>query len=178
MSLSASLMPTACLVTTLRAQGRVVTMTSVLWFRRDLRLRDHPALHDAAQQGPVVALFVLDPTLLRPAGAPRVAFLYRTLRALDTELRAHGGRLVVRPGDPARVLPEVAAECAATSVHVSADFAPYGSRRDAAVEEALGPSVPLVRTGSPYAVSPGRVRKGDGTPFMVSTPFYRAWVDH
>ena len=35
-------------------------MTSVLWLRRDLRLRDHPALHEAAGDGPVVALFVLD----------------------------------------------------------------------------------------------------------------------
>jgi deoxyribodipyrimidine photo-lyase len=38
--------------------------------------------------------------------------------------------------------------------------------------------VELVRTGSPYAVTPGRVRKRDGSPFRVFTPFYRAWSDH
>jgi deoxyribodipyrimidine photo-lyase len=150
-------------------------MTSVLWFRRDLRLRDHPAMHEAAKDGPVLALFVLDQTLLRPSGAPRVAFLYRALRALDADLREHGGRLVVRRGDPAKALPRIARECGASAVHVSADFGPYGSRRDQAVEKALG-SVPLVRTGSPYAVSPGRVVKDDGSPFKVFTPFYRAWV--
>ncbi|HEU5265792.1 MAG TPA: deoxyribodipyrimidine photo-lyase, partial [Jatrophihabitans sp.] len=73
-------------------------MTSVLWLRRDLRLHDHPALHAAAADGPVVALFVLDPALLAPAGAPRVAFLYRTLRAFDAQLRERGGRLVARRG--------------------------------------------------------------------------------
>ncbi|MCF8531242.1 MAG: DNA photolyase family protein, partial [Candidatus Nanopelagicales bacterium] len=39
-------------------------------------------------------------------------------------------------------------------------------------------SVPLIRTGSPYAVAPGRVLKGDGTPFRVFTPFYKNWVEH
>jgi deoxyribodipyrimidine photo-lyase len=152
-------------------------VTSVLWLRRDLRLRDHPALHEAAKDGPVVALFVLDQALLKPAGAPRVAFLYRTLRAVDAELREHGGRLLVRRGDPVNVVPAVVKEADAGSVHVSADFGPYGRSRDEAVEQALG-DVPLVRTGSPYAIAPGRVVKGDGEPFKVYTPFYRAWAQH
>jgi deoxyribodipyrimidine photo-lyase len=152
-------------------------VTAVLWLRRDLRLGDHPALHAAAADGPVLALFVLDPALLGPAGAPRVAFLYRTLRSLDEALRADGGRLVIRPGDPVQVLPEVVAEAGAASVHVSADFAPYGRRRDAAVEQALD-GVPFVRTGSPYAVSPGRVTKADGSPFRVYSAFYRGWREH
>ena len=152
-------------------------MTSVLWLRRDLRLRDHPALHAAAKEGPVVALFVLDPALLHRAGAPRVAFLYRTLRTLAADLEQHGGRLVVRRGDPVRAVPRVVAEAGGETVHVSADFGPYGARRDAAVERALG-DVPLVRTGSPYAVAPGRVLKADGTPFKVYSPFYRGWRAH
>ncbi|HEX3335132.1 MAG TPA: deoxyribodipyrimidine photo-lyase [Jatrophihabitans sp.] len=151
-------------------------MTSVLWLRRDLRLRDHPALN-AAAGGPVVALFVLDPALLGPAGPARIAFLYRTLRALDTELRGQGARLVIRRGDPVTAVARVVREVGAGSVHVSADFNPYGARRDAAVEAALG-DVAFVRTGSPYAVSPGRIRNADGQPYRVYTPFYRAWTSH
>jgi deoxyribodipyrimidine photo-lyase len=149
---------------------------AVLWFRRDLRLSDHPALLAAAQEGPVVALFVLDDALRGPSGPARIAFLYRTLRALDEQLRERGGRLTVRRGRPENVVPAVAAECGATSVHVSADFGPYGAARDKRVDEALGDG-PLVRTGSPYAVAPGQVTKRDGTPFKVYTPFYRAWAD-
>jgi deoxyribodipyrimidine photo-lyase len=152
-------------------------VTSVLWLRRDLRLRDHPAMHEAGKQGPVVALFVLDPALLKPAGAARLAFMYRSLRALDADLREHGGRLLVRRGDPVRAVAKVVREADAEAVHVSADFGPYGVRRDQAVADALG-DVPLVRTGSPYAVSPGRVTKPDGEPFKVYTPFYRAWREH
>jgi deoxyribodipyrimidine photo-lyase len=152
-------------------------VTYLLWLRRDLRLRDHPALHAAAADGPVAALFVLDPALLTPAGAPRVAFLYRTLRALDAELREHGGALVVRGGAPDEVVPQMAREIDAGGVHISADFNPYGRRRDDAVATALG-DVPLIRTGSPYAVSPGRVTKDGGEPYRVFSPFYRAWLQH
>jgi deoxyribodipyrimidine photo-lyase len=157
--------------------GTLPGVTSVLWLRRDLRLHDHPALHEAAKNGPVAAVFVLDPALLTPAGAPRIAFLYRTLRALDAEVAEHGGRLVIRRGDPVSVLPAIVHEVGADAVHVSADFNPYGARRDAAVEDALG-AVPLLRTGSPYAVSPGRIVKADGSPFKVYSPFYRAWRQH
>src|ERR1700761_2745840 len=152
-------------------------MSAVLWFRRDLRLGDNPALLAAADEGPVVALFVLDDELRKPSGAPRVAFMYRTLRALDARLREHGGGLVVRRGQPENVVPAVAKERGASSVHISADFGPYGKARDERVEEALG-EVPLVRTGSPYAIAPGRITKGDGTPFKVYTPFYKAWSEH
>jgi deoxyribodipyrimidine photo-lyase len=75
------------------------------------------------------------------------------------------------------VIPELAREVGATSVHVSADAGPYGRRRDDAVERALG-DVPLLRTGSPYAVTPGRITKRDGTPFQVFSPFARAWREH
>src|SRR6201996_1832115 len=152
-------------------------MSAVLWFRRDLRLGDPPALLAAADDGPVVALFVLDDVLRKPSGAARVAFMYRTLRALDAQLREHGGGLVVRRGRPENVVPAVAKEAGASSVHISADFGPYGRARDERVEDALG-DVPLVRTGSPYAIAPGRITKGDGTPFKVYTAFYRAWSEH
>lgn len=146
---------------------------SVLWFRRDLRLDDHPALA-AAAGGPVVPLFVLDPALLAPAGPPRVAYLLRTLRALDGALRALGGRLVVRSGPPERAVPAVVAECSAGAVHVTRDHGPYGRARDRRVAAALG-SVPLVGTGSPYAVPPGAVRTAGGDAFRVFSAFYRAW---
>ena len=152
---------------------------TVMWFRRDLRLRDHPALHAAAKKGPVTALFVLDDVLLERDKGPRTAMLFRTLRALDEDLRSHGGRLTVRRGKPQTVVPQVATEIGASEVHISVDFAPYGKRRDERVEKALGEvgsGVPLVRTGSPYAVSPGFVTKQDGEPFKVFSPFYREWM--
>jgi deoxyribodipyrimidine photo-lyase len=151
---------------------------SLLWFRRDLRLTDHPALLDAIDAagpgGDVLPVFVVDPALWRPAGGPRREFLRECLTALQESL---GGALVLRSGDPADVLPRLVREVGGGSVHVSADAGPYGRRRDVAVEQGLG-TVPLVRTGSPYAVTPGRVTKSDGDPYTVFSPFARAWRAH
>lgn len=150
---------------------------TVLWLRRDLRLHDHPALHQAAATGGrVLPLFVLDPRLWRPAGAPRRAWLLRSLRSLD---RSMDGALVVRRGDPARVLADVVRQTGASTVHVTADAGPYGRRRDDALTAALAKAgTALVRTGTPYAVGPGRVTKADGSPYAVFTPFSRAWNQH
>ena len=152
--------------------------TALLWFRRDLRLSDHPALlaaqEAAGDGGTVLPVFVFDDRLWRPSGGPRRQFL---LDCLDDLRTSTGGALVLRHGDPAHVVPQLAAEVGAGSVHVSADTGPYGRQRDAAVETALG-EVPLVRTGSPYLVTPGRVTKRDGTTFQVFSPFARAWREH
>ena len=143
---------------------------SIMWFRRDLRLSDSPALLHAAADGEVVGLFVLDPSLLRPSGAPRTAMLYRTLRALDAQL---DGKLVIRHGKPASVVAAVVDELGAHAVHAAHDFGPYGNRRDADVASQL--RVPLVFTDSPYAVPPGEVRNGSGSGYQVYSAFYRAW---
>jgi deoxyribodipyrimidine photo-lyase len=153
-------------------------MPTLMWFRRDLRLSDNLALIEAAHgaaesDGSVVGLFVLDPALVQPSGAPRLAVLYRTLRALDESL---DGRLLVRRGKPTTVVPAVVRERAVDSVHCAADFGPYGAERDRAVADAL--SVPLVSTGSPYAVQPGQISGGGGKPYQVYSAFYRAWREH
>ncbi len=152
-----------------------------MWFRRDLRLADHPALlaacdETAAADPGVLALFVLDDTLRGPAGAARLAFLYRCLRELDERI---GGRLCVRTGDPVEVVPAVAREIGAGTVHCSTDHGPYGTRRDRRVAEALARDGRELRPlGSPYAVAPGRLHTAGGTPFRVYTPYYRAWYAH
>lgn len=147
---------------------------TVLWFRRDLRLQDMPALLDAAAAGgPVLGCFVLDPRLEASSGARRLQFLGDSLRELD---RALDGRLLISRGLPTEVIPQICAAVGATAVHISADFSPFGVRRDASVAAALHAlGGTLVSTGSPYLVSPGRVTKDDGSPYKVFTPFFGRW---
>lgn len=149
-------------------------MTAVLWFRRDLRLADHPALLAAAEaDGEVLACYVLDPGLAG-AGARRLRYLYDALTELRTAL---DDRLLILAEDPRTAIPRIVDAVGASSVHVSEEFTPFAARRDAAVRSALG-DVEWVATGSPYLVTPGRVTKSDGTPFKVFTPFFAAWRDH
>ena len=154
-------------------------MASVMWFRRDLRLSDNPALVAAAADGPVLPLFVLDRALWGPAGPSRRSYLAASLRSLDASLRDRGGRLSVTEGDPVERVLAAAQAVGAERVHVAADLGPYGSERDVAVERTLAEhEIELVRTGSPYAVTPGRVTTGAGEPYRVFTPYHRAWADH
>ena len=110
--------------------------TAVVWFRRDLRVRDQPtflaAAGGAARRASRCSCSI--PALLDPSGPPRRTVLYRCLRELDENL---DGRLLVVRGDPADVVPRVAAAVDAPQVHVAADFGPYGRTRDEAVEKAL-----------------------------------------
>ena len=149
-------------------------MPTVLWFRRDLRLHDLPPLLDAAaDDSGVLACFVLDPRLEASSGPRRLQFLGDSLRELDARLN---GRLLVTRGNPRDRIPQICQALAATAVHISADFSPFGSRRDAELTEQLSAiDVSVVATGSPYLVSPGRVTKDDGSPYKVFTPFYRRW---
>jgi deoxyribodipyrimidine photo-lyase len=158
----------------------MATSTSaVMWFRRDLRLGDNPALVEAAADGDVLPLFVLDPALWGPAGPSRRAHLGASLRALDASLRQRQAGLSVVRGDPVRRVVQAAREVGAQRVHVAADYGPYGHARDEEVEKALaGHGIELVRTGSPYAVAPGRVTNGSGDAYKVYTPFSRAWAEH
>ncbi len=86
--------------------------------------------------------------------------------------------LVVRTGSPARVVPDLVTETGACSVHISAESTPFGRRRDSGVQSALPAGVPLVATGSPYAIGPGIIRTGQGSGYQVFTPFSRAWRAH
>ena len=85
------------------SSGKKSEATALTWFRRDLRLSDHPALSAALSEfDRVVPLFVWDPALLGPTGPARLAFLAGCVSALDDSL---DGRLVTRQGmertDPA-----------------------------------------------------------------------------
>lgn len=148
-------------------------MTNVMWFRRDLRLSDHPALAAAARDD-VLPLVVLDPRQLVSAHAASRDYFLASVAALQASLQ---GALVVRVGDPVAIVPALVREVGAQAVHASRDYGFVGERRDAQVTRELG-DVPLIHTGSQYVVAPGRVLKDDGTPYKVFTPFYKAWLRH
>lgn len=146
---------------------------SIFWFRRDLRLTDNPALLAAiSESDEIIPVFIMDQEIAKRAGDHRRAYLADSLRALDHSLN---GALHVLSGDPTKVLADLMSRKGASSVHVAAEYAPYGVARDARVEAA---GIELTKTGSIYAVAPGRVRKSDDTPYKVYTPFFKAWAAH
>jgi deoxyribodipyrimidine photo-lyase len=154
---------------------------ALLWYRRDLRVADHPALTLAAREFErVVPVFVLDDALLhgRFASSPRTAFMLGCLRALDEALRERGSGLVVRHGRPERELVVLAAQTGAQAVLWTSDVAPYARVRDKRVSAALREAGLQARPqGGAYVVDVSRPRTQAGRPFTVFSPFHRRWLE-
>src|SRR5262245_50244636 len=111
--------------------------TALVWFRRDLRVHDHPPLREAlADHARIVPVFVLDDRLLegRFASGNRTRFLLECLRDLREAL---DGNLVVAQGRPEEELPRLAREYGARAVYYAADHSPFARRRDDTVDAAL-----------------------------------------
>src|SRR5579875_758367 len=155
-------------------------MTALLWFRRDLRLHDHPALHAAMEQHErVLPVFCLDDRLLagRHASGPRTRFLLECLHDLARGLGERGAALVVRRGRPEQVLVELARAVGADAVYCTQGVTPFARQRGGAVAEALSAA------GIEHHVEPGLavtdgfagLRTQAGKPYTVFTPFYRSW---
>ena len=152
----------------------------VVWFRRDLRLHDHPGLTDALGQGrPLAPLFVLDPVLLhgRFASPIRAWFLLGALHALRRELEMRGARLFVRIGDPRTIVPAFAREIGADEVYVSRDLGPYGRRRDRAVADTLRSHGVAFHARRGLVIhEPEDVHTATGSGYTVFGPFQRRWA--
>jgi deoxyribodipyrimidine photo-lyase len=153
---------------------------AIVLFTRDLRLHDNPALHAAVTSADqVVPLFVLDSGIVRlDFNRPnRAAFLAESLADLDGALRRRGGRLVVRRGDVADEVAQVAAEVGAASVHVSADYSRYAVTREQRIRDAVT-ALDVQVHDALVVVAPGQVTTGAGEPYSVFAPYYRRWLEH
>ena len=149
---------------------------TIVWFRRDLRLADNPALSAAASGGgPVVPVYVLEEDAGAPLGRASRWWLRRSLEALAADLARLGAPLVLRRGEPQAVVEALAAETGADTVLWNRRWDPEGAARDrriAAALEARG-----LRTGEHEATllfEPAAVRTRSGGPFRVFGPFWRA----
>ena len=150
-------------------------MTTILWFRRDLRLSDQPALVAAAQEGAVVPVYVLDdetPRHRKMGGASRW-WLHHSLASLDASLREKGSRLILRRGRADEVLAKLAEETGAGRVHAIRHYEPWWRN----AERALTKRLELICHDGNYLAPPGSVTTGSGQPYKIYTPFWRALAD-
>ncbi|MDA7965270.1 deoxyribodipyrimidine photo-lyase [Ruegeria sp.] len=147
----------------------------ILWFRRDLRLADHPALDAAVRAGrPVLPVFILDDQVQGLGAAPKWR-LGLGLETFDRTLRAQGSRLILRQGAPLSVLRDLIAETGARAVYWSRAYDPAGIERDTQVKAALtGQGVQARSFPGHLLFEPWDVTTKTGQPFRVFTPMWRA----
>jgi len=151
---------------------------TLLWLRQDLRLADNPALHRAAAGGgPLACLYVLDdegPGEHAIGGAQRW-WLHRSLAALGQALAERGNALVLRRGPAAEIVESVAREIGAAEVFWNRCYEPFAVQRDAGLKQRLKTlGIAATSTNGSLLLEPWEVKTGQGEPFKVFTPFWRA----
>ena len=160
----------------------MAAMTSLMWFRDDLRLHDNQALSRAAEaaslgDAPLVAVVLDEPAYpgTRPLGGASTWWRERSLYALAHDLADHGVELIRAAGDAREEIPRLAAELGATTVTWTRRY--HGPLRevDSAVKEILT-FRGITATSSPgfTLVEPWEVTNGQGQPYKVFTPFSKA----
>ena len=150
---------------------------TIVWFRQDLRLRDHPALLAAVRRGgPVVPVYIWDEEgegKWAPGAASRW-WLHQSLVALADSLNQRGSRLVVRRGRSQTELSALIDETGAGAVYWNRRYEPAVRRRDAVIKQALGEAGVEARSFNGALLhEPHEISNKQGGPFQVFTPFWR-----
>ena len=150
---------------------------AIVWFRRDLRLADNPALQAALDAGHVpVPVYIHAPDEDAPwaPGAASRAWLHRSLQALDADLRARGSRLVIRRGDSLAELEKLISETRAEALHWNRLYEPASIARDTRIKQGLkSRGLEVQSHNAALLVEPWTVQTGQGGPYRVFTPFWK-----
>ncbi|KGO85127.1 deoxyribodipyrimidine photolyase [Flavobacterium rivuli WB 3.3-2 = DSM 21788] len=153
----------------------------VFWFRRDLRIDDNTGLHAAIATGEqVLPIFIFDKNILDelPKDDHRVTFIVQLLENINTEFKKHNRSLAVFNDTPENVFKKLTAEHQITAVYTNHDYEPYARTRDKAIGEFLSAKNIEFKTFKDQVIfEKDEVIKGDGTPYVVYTPYSKRWKE-
>ena len=152
-------------------------LTAIVWFRRDLRLADNPALTAALQSAEaIIPLFIDDRDSDEHwrQGAASDWWLHHSLTALDQSIADRGATLVVRQGDAQSVLTQLIDETGATAVYWNRLYESFAIQRDTAIKQQLTEAGVAVEShNGSLLIEPWDVKTKTETPYRVFTPFWR-----
>ena len=154
-----------------------MSSTAIVWFRRDLRLSDHPALdHARREHRHVVPVYIWDPEAeddWAPGAASRW-WLHHSLLHLDERLKQRGSRLIIARGNTAEELERIRTVVGAEAVYWTRLYEPAFVKRDGQLKRALTESGLAARSfGGNLLFEPWHLLKSDGSPYLVFTPFWK-----
>lgn len=154
-----------------------MSSTAIVWFRRDLRLADNPALdHARRAHAAVVPVFIWDPDAegdWSPGAASRW-WLHHALAHLDDRLRQRGSRLIIARGNTAAELERIGRAVGAEAVYWNRLYEPAYVGRDQTLKRQLLDSGVSARSfGGSLLFEPWHLLKADDSPYLVFTPFWK-----
>lgn len=155
-----------------------MTAPTLVWLRDDLRIADNPALHAAVQRGaPVIVFYLLDEVSdgIRTLGGAARWWLHHSLESLAGDLERLGSTLVLRRGDAGTEVQRLVDETGASAVLWNRRYAGASRTADAALKSRLRDTgIEVASFQGSLLHEPWTVTTGQGTPFRVFTPFWRA----
>ncbi|MEM6780911.1 MAG: deoxyribodipyrimidine photo-lyase [Pseudomonadota bacterium] len=149
------------------------TSKTIVWFRQDLRISDNPALSEAAENGSIIPVYILDDENAgeRKMGAASRVWLHHSLQKLNDAL---DGNLVLAKGDASQIIPELIKKTGANAVYWNRCYEPWRIDRDKKIKEQLeADGIEAKSFNGSLLWEPWNTLKDDGTPYKVFTPFYK-----
>ncbi|WP_121197379.1 cryptochrome/photolyase family protein [Mucilaginibacter gracilis] len=155
---------------------------SIFWFRRDLRLNDNAGLYHALKgPNPVLPLFIFDSEILDKLADKddaRVSFIYKTVEALQGQLKHHHSSILVKHARPYQAWAEVLDQYNVTAVYTNHDYEPYAATRDGELKTFFAAKGIAFNTYKDQVIfEKNEVVKDDQKPYTVFTPYKRKWYD-
>lgn len=146
---------------------------AIHWFRQDLRIADNPALTNAAHHACVLPIYILDDKNsgeYQQKGSASRWWLHHSLCSLNLSL---AGQLSVYRGDPIAVFTDIIARFKVETVYWNRCYEPSAIERDTSIKAFLKTNgITVTTTNGSLLWEPWAVKKTDGTPYKVFTPFY------
>ena len=159
---------------------KMIQPVNIFWFRRDLRLEDNKGLFEALQDElPVLPIFIFDSEILNqlPKNDARVSFIHKTLQTIrETLQNKHQSSLAIFYGNPLEVFNTLLDNYFINTVYTNHDYEPYAIKRDLEIETFLNKHHVIFKTFKDQVVfEKNEITKSDGTPYVVYTPYMKAW---
>lgn len=152
---------------------------NIFWFRRDLRLEDNVGFYKALRgKLPVLPIFIFDTEILNelPVDDPRVNFIFETLQNLQDELKTYGSGIALYHGNPIEIFKTIISEFNVQNVIANHDYEPYAQKRDNDIKDLLSKKEIGFYTFKDQVIfEKDEVVKADGAPYIVYTPYMKAW---
>lgn len=151
--------------------------TTIIWFRQDLRLHDQPALiHAIENSDHIIPLYIFDTTLPKPwqLGSAQRWWLHHSLAALAADLADHGQQLILRRGDPKKILTAIIADTQATTINWNRCYEPHSIAQDTELKKYFTQQNIAVNSfNGSLLVEPWKIKNQQGNYFKVFTPYWR-----
>lgn len=157
------------------------SISTIVWFRQDLRIEDNPAFAAAVQHGDVIPLYIWNPETEGkwPLGGASRWWLHHSLERLSENLAEQGLRLILRKGNPCEIIKDVIAESGAQNVFWNRRYEPYAIEHDTQLKKALNQSgIETKSFNANLLFEPWTIANKQGKPFQVFTPFWKTCLAH